>query len=225
MPPPEPRPPVASSLLEHLRTAIYHGELSPGQRLVEAELARRHGTTRGAVHEAIVSLSDEGLVARERNRGAHVRPVPLREAVEIAEVRAVLEALCAAKAAHAATAPERRQLRHVERKLREAAGDPVAYARLSQELHGRLREFSRHTTGAGILERLRYRSVRYELQVALLPGQAAEGTRNHLRIIDAVCTHRAAEAERAVRGHWHSVAAALARLQPAPQHHAIRAGG
>ncbi|GHF49658.1 DNA-binding GntR family transcriptional regulator [Amycolatopsis bartoniae] len=212
MPPPEPRPPAATTLLEHLRTAIYHGELSPGQRLVEAELARRHGTSRGAVREAIVLLSNEGLVARERNRGARVRPVQLPEAVEITEVRAVLEALCAAKAAHAATAPERRQLRLVERKLREAAGDAVVYTRLSQQLHVRLREFSRQTTAAEILERLRYQSVRYELQVALLPGQAAQGTRNHLRIIDAVCTHDRRQAEQATREHWDGVAGTLRRL-------------
>ncbi|GAA5167315.1 MULTISPECIES: GntR family transcriptional regulator [Amycolatopsis] len=214
MPPSAPHSSATSALLEALRTAIYQGELPPGQRLVEAELAKRHGASRGTVREAIALLSNEGLVARERNRGAHVRPVPLAEAVEITEVRAVLEALCAAKAAEAATAAERRQLRVIERKLREAAdpADSVAYARLSQQMHVRLREMARQSTVAAILERLRYQSVRYQLHVALLPGQAAQGTRNHVRVIEAVCSHNAEEAEAAMREHWEAVATALRRL-------------
>ena len=70
--------PETVSLLDRLRMAIYHGELTPGQRLVETELAARYDTSRGAVREALVLLSNEGLVSRERNRGAMVRPVSLR---------------------------------------------------------------------------------------------------------------------------------------------------
>jgi DNA-binding GntR family transcriptional regulator len=202
------------TLLDVLRTAIYQGELAPGQRLVEAELAKRHGASRGAVREAIVLLGNEGLVARERNRGAHVRPVPLAEAIEITEVRAMLEALCAAKAATAATATERRRLRLIGRRLSEAAdaGDVVAYGRLSQEMHLRIREMAGHLTLSGILDRLRYQSLRYQFQVALVPGRAAQGAREHLRVIDAVCSHDAPGAERTMREHLETVADALRRL-------------
>lgn len=175
----EPSPSAVGVLLETLRLAIYNGELSPGQRLVEAELAKRHRTSRGTVREAIVLLTNEGLVSRERNRGAHVRPISLAEAIEITEVRAMLEGLCAAKAARAITANGRRELRTIGRRMNETveAGDLLGYGRLSQQLHIRIRQIAAQDTISVILERLRCQSVRYQFQVALLPGRAAHGAR------------------------------------------------
>jgi DNA-binding GntR family transcriptional regulator len=120
MPEPARHASAVGGLLESLRIAIYRGELTPGQRLVGTELAKRYATSRGTVREAIVLLGNEGLVARERHRGAHVRPVSPAEAVEITEVRAMLEGLCAAKAAAAITANERRELRAIGRGMAEA---------------------------------------------------------------------------------------------------------
>ncbi|TNC26880.1 GntR family transcriptional regulator [Amycolatopsis alkalitolerans] len=205
---------AAHALLGILRTEIFQGALVPGQRLVEAELARRHGASRGTVREAITLLGNEGLVTRERNRGAHVRPVPLTEAIEITEVRAMLEGLCAAKAATAATAPERRGLRLVARRLTEAAegGDVVSYGRLSQEAHLRIREIAGHGTVSAILERLRYQSMRYQFQIALLPGRAVRGAGEQVRVIDAVCSRDTAGAERAMREHLEAEAEVLRGL-------------
>src|SRR4051794_41790360 len=53
-----------------LHAAIVAGELSPGERLIEEELAERLGLSRGAVREAILRLGPEGLVVRERKPGA-----------------------------------------------------------------------------------------------------------------------------------------------------------
>jgi DNA-binding GntR family transcriptional regulator len=208
------RMPETISLLDKLRMAIYHGELTPGQRLVETELAGRYDTSRGAVREALVLLSNEGLVSRERNRGAWVRPVSLAEAIEITECRAVLEGLCAAKAAAAATRRDHRELRLVAKSMTAAVskGDLVTYNRTSQEVHTRVRELAHQATAAGILERLRYQSVRYQFSVALLPGRPAQGLREHLAIIDAVSSGDPEVAERTMREHLLSVVGALHQL-------------
>src|ERR1700734_4132083 len=108
--------------------AIYHGEFVPGVRLVESELAARYDTTRGAVREALVQLENEGLILRPRNRSASVRPVTPAEAVEITEVRAVIEGLCAAKAAVVATEADHEELRALMRQMGKAVkrGDMLA---------------------------------------------------------------------------------------------------
>src|SRR6478752_7596751 len=93
----------ASALVDVLRSAIIRGELVPKQRLVEADLADEYGASRGNVRVALSELSVEGLVERVQNRGARVRAVSVDEALEITEVRAALEALCARKAAERAT--------------------------------------------------------------------------------------------------------------------------
>jgi DNA-binding GntR family transcriptional regulator len=206
--------PETVSLLDRLRLAIYHGELMPGQRLVETELAGRYETSRGAVREALVLLSNEGLVERQRNRGASVRPVSLKEAIEITEVRAVLEGLCAAKAAAMATRQDHRDLRTIARKMTEAVkdGDIVTYNETSQQVHTRVREIAGQTTAAGILDRLRYQSVRYQFHVSLLPGRPAQGLKEHLAIIDAVTSGDPEVAEQTMRKHLASVIGALNQL-------------
>src|SRR3954462_5518414 len=93
-----------------LHAAIVAGALSPGERLIEEELAERLGYSRGAVRGAILRLGHEGLVVRERNRGARVRRFTLEEAVEILEARAALESLAAGYAALRRSDEEAREL-------------------------------------------------------------------------------------------------------------------
>src|SRR3954470_20605272 len=93
-----------------LHAAIVSGELSPGERLIEEELAERLGLSRGAVRGAILRLGHEGLVVRERNRGARVRRFTLEEAIEVLEARAALESLAAGYAALRRTKEEAQDL-------------------------------------------------------------------------------------------------------------------
>ena len=65
--------PETVSLLDRLRIAIYRGELAPGQRLVESELAQKYDTSRGAVREALALLQNEGLITRQVEAGSPVR--------------------------------------------------------------------------------------------------------------------------------------------------------
>jgi len=96
-----------------LRRAILSGDLAPGQRLVEEELAGTLGVTRQSLRAALLDLTADGLVERIPNRGARVRVVTTEEAVAITECRMALEALCAAKAAERITDDEAAQLREL----------------------------------------------------------------------------------------------------------------
>lgn len=73
--------------LEHM---ILAGELKPGERLIEIELARRFGTSRGPLREAMQTLAARGLVETIRNRGVVVRSISAREATELYDVRAAV---------------------------------------------------------------------------------------------------------------------------------------
>jgi DNA-binding GntR family transcriptional regulator len=202
------------SLVDRLRLAIVHGELTPGQRLVESDLAERFGGSRGAVREALVLLENEGLIARQRNRGASVRPVSLAEAIEITEVRAVVEGLCAAKAAELGTAADRRKLKSIASAMRKAVGanDVRAYSTTSQEAHLYIREMAHQQTASVVLDRLRYQSVRYQFSVAMLPARPAQGLAEHLAVIEAVTSRSPELAEEAMRTHLMSVIDALRQL-------------
>ncbi|MFI5270402.1 MAG: GntR family transcriptional regulator, partial [Chloroflexota bacterium] len=82
-----------------LREAIVDARFQPNERLVEADLARTFGAGRTAIRAALVRLDQEGLAERQPNRGARVRLVSDREALEIEEVRVALEQMLARHAA------------------------------------------------------------------------------------------------------------------------------
>lgn len=198
-------------LVEAIREAIIRGEFVPNQRLVEADLSTQFDASRASVRSALLELTNEGLVERIQNRGARVRAVSLDEAVEISEVRMVLEGLCAAKAATAVTGEEIRELRSIGSSMREAVadGDLLGYSTLNQQLHRRVREIGGQQTASRMLERLRGQNVRHQFRLAMHPGRPSVSLPEHLAIIDAICTHDAEAAEAAARTHLRSVIKAL----------------
>ncbi|MCY4527243.1 MAG: GntR family transcriptional regulator [Anaerolineaceae bacterium] len=85
------------SLREHivdvLHEAILCGDLSPGQPLVETELAAQLGVSRAPLREAIQILNSEGLVETIPRRGTRVSTLERKDIVELYSLRGVLEAL------------------------------------------------------------------------------------------------------------------------------------
>src|SRR6201996_5787975 len=136
--------PARTHALAALRQAILSGDVAPGQRLVEEELAAVLGVTRQSLRAALLDLTAEGLVERIPNRGARVRVVTTEEAVAITECRMALEALCAAKAAERITDDEAAELRRLGEALERAVteGSPLEYSELNRELHRRVMAIS-----------------------------------------------------------------------------------
>lgn len=196
---------------ERLRRAILAGDMAPGQRLVEEELAGTLGVTRASVRGALFDLTAEGLVERIPNRGARVRAITLGEAVAITECRMALEGLCAAKAAERVTGPDAARLRQLGEDMERsvAGGDPLKYSALNHELHALVREISGQAVATALLERLNAQLVRHQFQLSLRPGRPQTSLPEHLAIIAAVAGHRPAEAEEAARRHLRSVIAVL----------------
>ncbi|HEV7652501.1 MAG TPA: GntR family transcriptional regulator [Actinophytocola sp.] len=198
-------------VVDDIRDAIVAGDFVPNQRLVEADLSEQFAAGRSAVRGALATLANEGLVERVQNRGARVRAVSPAEAVEISEVRMVLEGLCAAKAAVHVTEDEIAELRSIAERMRAAVGggDVLGYSGLDQELHRRVREISGQHTARTVLERLRAQSVRHQFKLAMRPGRPAVSLPEHLAIVDAICARDPAAAEDATRAHLRSVITAL----------------
>ena len=196
---------------ERLRRAILAGDMAPGQRLVEEELAGTLGVTRASLRAALFDLTAEGLVERIPNRGARVRTISVDEAVAIIECRMVLEGLCAAKAAGRVTEPEAARLRQLGADMERsvADGEPLKYSALNHELHRMVRELAGQPVAAGLLERLNGQLVRHQFQLSLRPGRPQQSLPQHLAIIDAIVNRQPAEAEEAARRHLRSVIAAL----------------
>src|SRR4051794_7755266 len=152
-----------------LHAAIVSGALSPGERLIEEELAERLGYSRGAVRGAILQLGHEGLVVRERNRGARLRRCTVGGAVDIPEAPAALESLARGLAAprrsgDGAAEPESLA---AEMERLQAAGELLAMSERNAGMHRRILEVSGHDVARDICARLHSQVVRFQFRTVL----------------------------------------------------------
>ncbi len=208
----------ADKAYTELHGAIVRGELLPNQRLVELDLTKQLGVGRAAIRTALDRLTQDGLVEREPNRGAHVRLVTLEEAVEMFEARAVLEGLALRYAAVNATDEEITELQAMVARMEAcfAAGDLLAISDINAQLHAALLRIANHKTVSRLLDRLQAHHVRFQYRMILVPGRAAHSLQEHHAIVDAVAVHDAEAAEAAMHRHLSHSADALRQSRKLP---------
>jgi DNA-binding GntR family transcriptional regulator len=202
------------AVVEAVRAAITRGEYAPKQRLVEIDLCERFGTSRFIARAALQELSARGLVEFQRNRGARVRDISLTEAIEITEVRKLLEGHQAARAADRITKADAARLRGIVREMRSAVdrSELVRYSDLNAQLHAAIRDISAHETSSRLLRQLRDQTVRHQFSLSLVPGRPAVSLPQHEAIVAAVTARDSAGAELAMHNHLQSVIEAFQAL-------------
>ena len=194
-----------------LREAILRGEFHPNERLIEMDLAQSLGAGRAAIRTALARLEQEGLVQRERYRGARVRLVSETEAIEILEARAALESLAMRHTALNATADDIATLRTLLDELAQLleGGDLLDYSDMNARLHQQLLRIANHATVSRLLDMLKSQNVRFQFRTILVPGRPQQSYQEHAAIVEAVAAHDPDRAEEAMRSHLSHVAEAL----------------
>ncbi|MEV4379121.1 GntR family transcriptional regulator [Streptosporangium sp. NPDC049644] len=202
-------------LVAKIRRSVLTGQFAAGQRLIESELCDFYQVSRSTVRQALRELVADGLVEVQRNKGARVRTISTAEAVEITEVRMVLEGLLAAKAAERVTPEQAERLLGIKEAMRErvAAHDPLAYSDLNAALHALIQEIAGQSTVRNILVRLQGQLVRHQFRLSLQPGRSAVSLDQHERIVDAIVAGDPAGAEAAMRAHLRDVITQISRFQ------------
>ena len=120
---------------EKLFHAIEIGEIGPGERLLEIELAKRFGVSRTPIREAIRKLESEGIIQHLPRVGAVVRQLGQPEIVELYEMRIVLEATAAEMAAQHASSAELETLDALNSDMLGASDDPNTVAQINRQFH------------------------------------------------------------------------------------------
>jgi DNA-binding GntR family transcriptional regulator len=203
---PAPRVELVDLIAHDIREGVYH----PRERLIEVELCARYGTSRNAVRAALIELTALGLVEREANRGARVRPVSVDEAIESTEVRLSLQAMCAGRAAVRANDDDRFELAGLLDELRSAVevGDRGRTAAANSEISRVIRRVSGHGTASRIIETLQSQ-VRLNWYPYQLPDRRIESMHEYERVVDAVIAGDERGALAAAYEHRDNVLAAL----------------
>lgn len=195
--------PVASDAYHLLRDAIVSGAFHPNERLVESAVATRLGVGRTAVRAALVRLDQEGLVILEPNRGARVRLISDRDALEIEEVRVALEGLLVRRAASQISDEQLAQLGELVEQMRSRVeeGDALGYSELNAGFHNIIWSAADHRTATRLLGGLKSQGIRFQFHTILRPGRTERSLREHEVIYAALVAHDPDGAETAMRTH------------------------
>jgi phosphonate utilization transcriptional regulator len=198
---------LTSVVHAEIERLILDGELAPGAKLTEAMLADRLGVSRGPIREAFRILEEAGLVRLEKNRGVFVRSIPLAEAMEIYDLRAMLDESAGRQLAERITAEQARELRtmveQMERLVKEghntSASDP--YHLMNLAFHDRLVEFVGNRKLIDLYRRL-VKELSLFRRVNLADGkQIPVSVQEHRAILKAITAGDADAAGLALRAH------------------------
>ncbi|MFC2967798.1 GntR family transcriptional regulator [Acidimangrovimonas pyrenivorans] len=179
---------------------IRRGELMPGARLRETQLAERMGISRTPVREAIRTLEAEGLVTHLPRQGAVIRVLDRSEVMELYEMRAVLEGTAARMAARAASEIELDELASVNEELARFPDSATTY-RLNRHFHAILLDAARNRYLIKASQALQKTLLILGPSTLTDPARAAEAVQEHGVLLDALRGRDGARAEAAMRAH------------------------
>ena len=193
----------ADTLRDVLEEEILMGVLKPGDRLEEPALAARFGVSRTPIREALLHLSAAGLIEHRARRGTFVARIGPRRLMEMFEVMAELEAMCATRAARRATEAEIAALRQAHEACRTAAGagDVDGYYYANETFHERLRAASHNGFLIEQADALQKRLKPYRRLQPRARDRVATSFDEHEAVLAAIEAGAPEAAAEAMRGH------------------------
>jgi DNA-binding GntR family transcriptional regulator len=194
---------LAESLREKLEGAIAAGHLEPGSRLDEQEIAQRFGVSRTPVREAFRLMAANNLVELRGRQGATVRSIKAQVLVEMFQVMAELEGLCARLAARRVSPSWSKEISEIHQRLvaaSQSSGIDEFYD-INQEFHEAIYEASRNVFLAEQTRKLRNQVAAYRRRVTHMPNRIADTIREHEAIMRAILAHDPERAHSTMRDH------------------------
>ncbi len=195
--------PLRDVVFKTLRQAILKGELEPGERLMEIQLAERLGVSRTPIREAIRKLELEGLVLMIPRRGAEVAKISEKNLRDVLEVRRSLEELAIDLACQRIQEEELETLREAQKEFAAAvaAGDAMEIAQTDEKFHEIIYSGTGNQKLMQILSNLREQMYRYRLEYIKDANKRQILLVEHEQILKALSLRHVQEARLAVREH------------------------
>lgn len=203
------RRPIQSENLDQkaylvLKEMIENRELLPGQKIPQEKLAAELGISRTPLISALKFLEHEKLVETKPRRGFFVRLFTIEELISIFEIREVLEGLSARRAAATISDEEKSVLQNIFSPFvnSTAIKDIQAYSKADRKFHTYIARISSREFLSSILQTFNIVSLAY--QYPNHEGLIREPDKtivDHIAIVEAICSHDAAAAEKLMREH------------------------
>lgn len=196
-------------VVEIIREAILSGELQPGERLLQDELADRFNVSPTPVREALRQLVAEGVLNHSPHKGVQVAEVNLEEVREIYMIRTVLEAWATRLAIPHLTSSDIQSLQDTEAQIEIniEQGDANALRKLNYEFHMLIYKAANMPQLYQLIQNLWTKFPWDTLHV--LPGRAPRSAGEHRQIIQAIESGDIESAAQRMKEHIEDAAMAL----------------
>ena len=206
---------AASKIYSDLRAELVTLQRRPGEAVSEAEIALSYGVSRTPVREAILKLSDEGLLEIFPQSGIFVSRIPLAALPEAIIVRKALEATTAQLAAERATASQILVLHAILERQREAnaANDRDAFHQADEMFHATIAEVAGYPGIWTLIQQVKVHVDRYRQLTLPQVGRIARTIAEHEAILDAIEAHDPAAARGALEFHLERLLADISATQ------------
>jgi DNA-binding GntR family transcriptional regulator len=195
--------PLREVIFNSLREAIIIGELRPGERLMEVQLAEKMGVSRTPVREAIRKLELEGLVNMIPRKGAHVAELSVKDIMDVLEVRASLDGLATSLASERITDDELKELKYINGQFASYIEKENLSGSIKKdvEFHDIIYKASRNDKLISILNNLREQVQRFRVIYLKDYGSPVNLIKEHNEIFEAVSTRNSEFARNFAKTH------------------------
>ncbi|MGL4606089.1 MAG: GntR family transcriptional regulator [Eubacteriaceae bacterium] len=206
--------PLREIVFETIRRAIITGELKPGQRLMEVQLAEEMGVSRTPVRESIRKLELEGLVKMVPRKGAYVTPMSVNDLKEMMEIRRALEGLAAELAAKNASKEEVEELYLANKKFGEAAlkNDEEGIINYDMDIHEIIYRASGNMKLLQMINSLREQMQRFRAEYVHRIEDKTPLVNQHMEIIKMIESRDGTSAKSAANEHIFSTGDSMLKV-------------
>lgn len=180
--------PLRDIVFNTLREAILKGELLPGERLMEIQLASKLGVSRTPIREAIRMLEQEGLAVTMPRKGAEVARMTLKDMEDVLEVREALDELAAQIACDKITKEQLAALKKTKEEFVTSIedGDVKKLAEADVRFHDVIYNSTDNTKLVTLLNNLREQMYRYRIEYLKNPDNYPGLLKEHDDIVEAL---------------------------------------
>ena len=206
--------PLRDVVFHTLREAILKGELKPGERLMELQLAAKLGVSRTPIREAIRMLELEGLAVTIPRRGAQVAKMTIKDMEDVLQVREVLDELAVTLACEHITDEELLELEDRSKVFERAIAshDLKQMAQADMNFHEVIYRAAQNAKLTIILDNLREQIYRYRVEylkdATIYPTLLTE----HRAILQALQARDKEQVIAAMKGHVERQAEAMKQI-------------
>ena len=195
--------PLRDVVFNTLRRAILRGELKPGERLMEIQLANKLGGSRTPIREAIRKLELEGLVLMIPSKGAEVAEITEKNLRDVLEVRCALEELAGQLACDRIERNRIRELHAAAAHFRDIldSDDITQIAAADEAFHDVIFKATGNERLIQLLNNLREQMYRYRIEYLKKKECYPQLLKEHATIMKAIEEHDKEKATRITGQH------------------------